>query len=227
MNSIKCIAFDLDDTLLDTSHTLVPAASQKACQAMIDFGLECKLQECLDLRQSLAESLSHTEIFPEIVNRFPCKDPKSAVEAALKNFYGPEVPSYMNPMPGVIENLEYLKGKYKLFIVTMGQEETQKKKIEALRISHYFEKIYIVNGFKGDKKQQAFENIVLENNIQTHELLSIGNRISSEIHDANVIGAKTCFFAFGEHKNEKRRSAFDTPHFTVKNHRELLSTCEL
>ncbi len=227
MSSIKCIAFDLDDTLLDTSHTLVPAASQKACQAMIDLGLECKLQECMDLRQSLAESLSHTEIFPEIANRYPCKDPKSAVEAALRHFYSPEVPSFMNPMPGVIENLEYLKGKYKLFIVTMGEEETQKKKIAALRISHYFEKIYIVNGFKGHKKQTAFENIVLENNIKNSELLSIGNRISSEIHDANVIGAKTCFFAFGEHKNEKRLSSFDNPHYTVKNHRELLSTCEL
>lgn len=227
MNSIKCIAFDLDDTLLDTSHKLVPEASRQACQAMIDFGLQCSLDECMDLRKAMAENHSHTEIFSEIANRYSCKNPVAAVESALQKFYMPQVPDLLTPMAGVIENLEYLQVKYKLYIVTMGELATQNKKIEALRISHYFQKIYVINGFKGLKKQEAFEDIIKTNGIQPHELLSVGNRISSEIHDANILGAKSCFFAFGEHKNEKRVSRFDEPLYTIKNHRELLSTCEL
>lgn len=227
MSSIKCIAFDLDDTLLDTSGILVPEASRRACQAMINYGLECELQQCLDLRGQLTIDHSHTEIFPIIAERYSCTQPEQAIAAAIREFYNPEIPDFLPPLPGVIENLEYLSTKYQLFVVTMGNQATQLKKVNALKISHYFEKIYVVDSLQQQKKRKAFEDIIASHNIQPEELLSIGNRISSEIRDANVLGAKSCHFYFGEHRDEPFGTPFDKPHFIIKNHRELRSTCNL
>lgn len=47
MAAIKCIAFDLDDTLVDTSQLLVPLAARQACEAMINNGVKGDIDTCL------------------------------------------------------------------------------------------------------------------------------------------------------------------------------------
>ncbi|MNJ93233.1 putative HAD-hydrolase YfnB [compost metagenome] len=227
MSDIKVIAFDLDDTLLDTSALLVPLASQRACEAMIAAGVNCTLEQCMKDRHSLASSQSHTEIFTSIANRYGTNQNGKAIHDALEQFYNPEIPMALPLLAGAIENLQELKRKYKLYLVTMGVPDAQKRKVMALNIEQLFNGIYILNGFIGEKKEDAFKDIIEREKIQPHQLLSIGNRLSSEIRDAKRCGSRTCYFAHGEHVGEIPQFPEDNPDFTIANHKELIPTCAL
>lgn len=227
MQKYKSIAFDLDDTLLDTSGLLVPMAAQKSCEAMLAAGLRCQLEECLQMRRELAAELSHTEIFTQIVNHFGTNQKGKAIHDALEKFYNPEFPDVLPLMTGAEENLQRLSKNYTLFLVTMGSPEAQNRKIKALNIEKYFSKVYILNGFIGERKESAFLDIVKNMNHKPQELLSIGNRLSSEIRDGKKVGADTCYFAYGEHVGETPRVPEDHPDFTINQHKDLIPACGL
>ncbi len=223
----RSIAFDLDDTLLDTSGLLVPAAARRACQAMINAGVPCDLSTCLEIRQEMAADHSHTDIFKTIAHRFGAQQNLSAIESALEAFYNPEIPTTLPLLPGSLANIEKLKTSYQLYLVTMGSEKAQREKIKALNIERHFKKIYILNGFKGEKKEQAFLEILRIEGHSSHQLLSIGNRLSSEIRDGKRVGADTCYFAYGEHLGETPQFPEDNPDYTISHHKDLIITCGL
>jgi putative hydrolase of the HAD superfamily len=126
-----------------------------------------------------------------------------------------------------LENILNLKSKYNLFLVTMGTHETQSQKIKALGIANHFQKIYILNGFVGERKESAFRDIIGHSGHSADQMLSIGNRLSSEIRDGKKIGADTCYFAYGEHLGEEPQLPEDRPDFTISHHKELITTCGL
>lgn len=223
----RSIAFDLDDTLLDTSGLLVPEAARRACQAMISAGVNCDLRSCLQLRQEMATSQSHIDIFKQIEHHFGAPENLSAVQDALEVFYNPPIPPVLPLLPGSLANIETLKISYQLYLVTMGSEKAQWEKIKALNIERHFKKIYILNGFKGEKKTQAFLDILQNEGHPSHQLLSIGNRLSSEIRDGKRVGADTCYFAYGEHLGEVPQYPEDQPDYTISHHRDLIVTCGL
>jgi putative hydrolase of the HAD superfamily len=109
----------------------------------------------------------------------------------------------------------------------MGVYEAQVKKIKALNIEKYFKKIYILNGFVGERKETAFREIIRMTAHQPSELLCVGNRMSSEIRDGKRCGADTAYFAYGEHVGEKPAFPEDVPDFTVESHKELITKCQL
>lgn len=227
MSLIKSIAFDLDDTLVDTSGLLVPLASQRACEAMINAGVCCSLEECMAMRHELASNLSHTEIFTQIANRYGSNQMGKAVHDALDEFYNPEVPAVLPLLAGATDNLLALKERYNLYLVTMGSFEAQVEKIQALQIEKFFKKIFILNGFIGEKKEFAFREILKAEGHAPSDLLSIGNRLSSEIRDAKRLGSATCYFAHGEHIGEIPQFPEDHPDFTIQHHKDLIQVCGL
>ena len=227
MSAYKVLVFDLDDTLLDTSGLIIPQAVENSCKAMLDRGLQCSMPECLEMRANLAKGMSHTKIFAEIADRYGCKDRDGAVQAAIHEFYNPAVPAHLPLLPGAMENLEALKSKYSLYLVTAGTNEAQEKKVAAIGVAHYFKKVFILESVSGAKKDQAFREILELEKIHPKELLSIGNRLSSEIRHAKLCGCDTCYFAFGEHVGEVPEVPEDNPDFTIHFHHELIAACNL
>lgn len=223
----KAIAFDLDDTLLNTSGLLVPQAAEKACLSLISVGAQCSVEECLNLRAKLAHTLSHPEIFGFIADEYQCPERELGLQLAILDFYNPDIPATLPLIEGALENLQNLSQRYDLFLVTMGIRQAQEKKIQALGIKDYFKKIYILDSLRGERKKLAFEDILKESDCQPDQLLSVGNRLSAEIRDAKLIGAQTCYFPFGEHIGESPTQKHDYPDFTIQRHSDLIKTCHL
>jgi putative hydrolase of the HAD superfamily len=194
---------------------------------MIAAGLQCSLGECLQLRQELSVLHSHTEIFNRILDNYGATDRSRAMEGALDAFYNPFVPAHLPLLSGALDNLEKLKKNYNLYLVTMGSPEGQKRKIASLDIEKHFKKIFIVDSLSGHRKEEAFREILREEGHAPEELLSVGNRLTSEIRDGKKVGATTCYFAYGEHVGEKAVVPEDHPDFTIYHHRELIAACGL
>lgn len=227
MSAIKCIAFDLDDTLLDTSQLLVPMAARRACEEMLAHGVNSDIDTCLAWRASKAAELSHQEIFESFIQKYGTSSPEAALEAAMKAFYNPQVPAKLPLMEGAQENLTKLGTRYSLYLVTSGEPAAQMSKIKALQIEAYFKKIYLVDTFKKQNKKEAFIDILARENLQPEQLLSFGNRLSQEIRQAKICGARTCYFCHGEHVGEKPEQREDYPDFTIYKHQEFIRACGL
>ncbi len=235
MKKLKCLAFDLDDTLLDTSGILLPKASLQACETMISLGLNCTTDQCLQWRSQLAKEMSHREIFLEIAKKFGCRpdsrwesqDIQPMARAGIDSFYNPDIPKNLPLLPFALENLMTLSKTYTLFLVTSGAPLTQNKKVDAAGVRGFFKKVYTLDGFKGEKKRSAFENIITSEKINPDQLLSIGNRLFEEIRQAKQLGGQTCYFKYGDHVGEVPQVPEDHADFTVLSHQELIFTCQL
>ncbi len=225
--AIRAIAFDLDDTLLDTSGKLSPQAAQNAFQILIDAGLNLTLEECEQKRTEMIRTISHKEVFEKLAQDFGTETTQAATPRATKAFYEPDVPEKLHLLSGALENLEYLSQNYALYLVTAGNASAQKQKIAALRIGHFFKKIFIVNSLVKERKIHSFQKILELENIASSKLLCIGNSLSSEITDAVQLKAKSCFFDFGEDRGQIEQLTKLNPDFRVKEHKELISVCQL
>lgn len=224
---IHSIAFDLDDTLLDTTGLLVPQASQDAFQILIDAGLRLDLKTCEEQRLSLIRSISHKDVFKKLAHEHGNAATQAAVELANRAFYHPRLPEKLDLLPGALTNLDVLSKKYNLYLVTAGFQDAQSAKIKSLGIADYFKKIFVVNSLISEKKFMAFKMILNDENIKPDELLCIGNSLASEIKDARQIGAWACYFEFGEDRGTVPKEPEFQPHFHVKTHQELIAACQL
>lgn len=224
---IRSIAFDLDDTLLDTTGLLVPQASQEAFEILIKAGLSLDLKTCEEHRLNLIKTVSHKDVFKKLAQEYGTAATQEAVELANKAFYHPRLPEKLELLPGAEENLIELSKKYNLYLVTAGFQDAQTAKIKSLDIVHHFKKIFVVNSLNSEKKFTAFKIITEEDQIHPQQLLCIGNSLASEIKDARQLGAWACYFEFGEDRGSVPHEPEFQPHFHIKSHRELITTCQL
>ncbi|MBX2987681.1 MAG: HAD hydrolase-like protein [Bdellovibrionaceae bacterium] len=224
---IRAIAFDLDDTLLDTTGLLLPAAARRACEVMRDKGLNCSLETCLQWRAELSTRFSHKEIFRKIAERAGHGENSSLGEAGMRSFYHSPIPDSLPLLEGADEVLKSVHGRYKMFLVTSGETETQWNKVRATGLTARFQEIFVVDKMRSENKRDVFHRILRQENLRPDELLSVGNRLAEEIRQAKELGARTCYFEYGEHVGERIEKAEDKPDFTVRAWKDFLRTCRL
>lgn len=224
---IKVIAIDLDDTLVDTSGLLVPNAARAACEAMRKAGLNADLKDCLQWRAELAPNHSHKDIFRLIAEKAGARDPALLGDIGSDVFYNPPIPSPLPLLAGADDVLRELQSRVRLYLVTSGAPETQWKKVRAANLDGRFEGLYVVDKFKGESKETAFQKILSRAGISSAEFLSVGNRLREEIRCAKKLGGHTCYFEYGEHLGETPESPHDHPDFRVSSWEGFLKECRL
>ena len=224
---IRAIAFDLDDTLIDTSGILAPKATLDAFKILLDSGLSLTIEDCERIRLELIKSVSHKDVFEHLAKTHGTQQTESALQQAVDAFYSPVLPEKLPLLPGALDNLKYLKPKYPMYVVTAGFEVAQNDKIKTLGIKNFFKQIFVINSLAKQRKKDSFLKILELEKIKPEELLCIGNSLSSEIKDALSIGAKTCYFQFGEDRGEVDQEFYKKINYRVTNHFDLIETCEL
>lgn len=92
---------------------------------------------------------------------------------------------------GTFEILDYLKGKYKLHIITNGFEEIQSKKMMNSNIYHYFDKV-ITSESVGVKKpnSKVFTYALDLAKADKENSIMIGDNIEADINGALKVGMK-------------------------------------
>lgn len=98
----------------------------------------------------------------------------------------------LRPMPGAMELLDQLKGKYKLGLLTNGSPSLQRHKIELSQIEPYFDAIAISGEVRiGKPKPGIFDWLCEQAGVVNDEAVMVGNSLGRDIKGAQNAGMRS------------------------------------
>ncbi len=223
----QTLIFDLDDTLIPTSEVLIPQAAQHVFQLLSENGLKWSFSQFEEYRKKHIVQHSHREIIKMLIEEKKLGPKGHIYESCMKAFYHASLPNEIPLLPGAKDNLEQLTKNYRLFLLTGGDENTQKQKLIKAKIQDYFTEVVVAGAAWRYNKKAVIENWLQKNQLLADKTLSIGNRLNDEIRASKILGLSTCHFKYGEHADETPQDHFENADFEINNHSELIKTCKL
>lgn len=169
-DSKALVVFDLDDTLIDTRHALLPDALRRTAAAA---GLPV---ERLDAKgKTIDEVLAGADL------------PADRREAAAAAWYAPEVPP-LAPLPGAREVLGALRGRVHLVLLTRGRPERQRNKIAACGLGPLFDAVVIRPIGEPGSKRDDLEALIERHALPPGRCAVIGDDERDELAHALALG---------------------------------------
>jgi len=225
MAKIKAIIFDLDDTLYDCTDRLREAAHRRAAEAMVEAGLPLTLEQAYQMQiRMMQEHGPRFRAFARIAEMYG--KGSDFVHKVMRAYNKDEV-SEIRPFPDVMPTLTELRGMgLKLFLVTSGLYARQEKKIELLGLADSFDRIIINDDDMGITKQECYVHLMQDNGLKPEEVLSVGDRIHSEIKICNLLGMTTAQMVRGRFKDLIPSTELERPDFKIRDISELLTVLQ-
>jgi HAD superfamily (subfamily IA) hydrolase, TIGR02254 len=99
-------------------------------------------------------------------------------------------------MPGAVEMLQKLSGRYRLFICSNGTQRVQDGRIESAGIAPYFEKIFVSEHMGSNKpERQYFERCFREiPDFKRSNAIILGDSLTSDIRGGKNAEILTCWY---------------------------------
>jgi FMN phosphatase YigB (HAD superfamily) len=213
---IRALFFDLDDTLFDCCGQLVEAAHRDAIDAMIRCGLDADADEALIRRLAIHEASPGCDIDCELAESYGAGGNEAIIRAGRDAFYDRDV-GEITLFNGACEMLERLRKEHLLFLVTVGAVRTQAEKVKKLGLLRMFTEVAYLDVERGLSKKSAFYHLVKKYSLDPAECVAIGNRVDSEIRDANSAGMKTVLITKGEFAHLAPKDKNEEPDYRVEN----------
>ncbi len=221
--NIKAIIFDLDDTLFDCTGMLAENARKRAARAMVSAGLPCSFDEAYKKIRKISERLGPREsVFDRLCEEFDIKGRKmeGIVKAGL-DAYNSDTVEEISLFEDVPETLDMLKEKYKLILVSSGIYSRQQKKIDMLGLRKWFDMIVIHDIEKDPPRKLIFRDILKKLGLKPEEVVSVGDRIHSEIKICNELGISTVRILHGRFRHMKPKNELEEPDYEIKKIGEI------
>jgi putative hydrolase of the HAD superfamily len=201
------LIFDMDDTLYD-ERTYVDSG----LRAVASYGEErfgWNSVDSFNYMQHILETSGRGRIFDLwLASHGRCT--RSLVKACVK-VYRHHAPS-LRLTPGVEGLLEQLSSDYSLYLVTDGHKIVQHKKVEALGISRFFQKVLITHryGIRNAKPSTyCFELIRRREKCLWEDMVYIGDNPEKDFVNLNPLGVKTIRVNTGVYRNVKAKPGYD------------------
>ena len=194
---IRAIAFDLDDTLLDTSDCLAPAANLEAARALVGAGLEVPLDVVQRWRSRVDRRLPADRVDEAVCRMLGESRPEVAAAGRRAYFQrGTKLRRQsLRLFPGVRSLLTRLARERDLFLVTWGEPSTQRTKIRLLRLRRWFREVIIVDRRTSSDKTHAIKGLLHRRGLIPGQLLVVGDGWSQEIAAGHRLGTRTCWIS--------------------------------
>lgn len=197
---IQNFFFDLDDTLFDFH-----AAEHRAVSlTLTHFGIApteemCALYSKLNLEQwkRLEKGeITRTEVKINRFARFFEQTGLAVIPEDAAKFYETRLSEGYFFMPGALELIQSLYGRYRLYIVTNGTARVQQGRIADAGIEKYFDGIFISELIGADKPSKAFFEACFEKIPDFHKekTVLVGDSLSSDIRGGKNAGLFTVWY---------------------------------
>lgn len=219
---IKYILFDLDGTLIDfiKGEKMAFIDTIKKYMNYIPSDLECKKFSDINeyyfnefKEDRMDRKTFHFNRFKEIYEYL-----KYDGDILNSNEYYINSLKYQAELyDDVLDILNYLKNKYRLFIASNGMTSVQIKRLEIANINNYFEKNYISEDIGYNKPDIEFFNYIFNdlNDFDKDKYIIIGDRIDSDILGAINSGIKSIYL------NRDNNSYDGKPDYEIKSLLEI------
>jgi len=217
---IRCVIFDLDDTLYDCLGQRVRPAHRHAAEAMVASGLKATVEKVYHARLRAFHTdpmLRHIDA--EVIRQFGAENPEAVSKAAHDAYFACPV-GKLTLFRGTAPLLHTLRRNgVRIFITTFGDVETQHAKVKALGLhtEAAIEKIYYADRAKRMTKESAFRQIQSGTGIPPNQILVVGDRPMSEIRAAKTLGMHTVRLRRGEFASQKPADKLERADFEITN----------
>ncbi len=221
---IKCVFFDVDDTLFDSTG-LTEKARRAAIDAMIEVGLSVTPENGYELLMEIVKKYgsNYGKHFDALLDEFKMEWNPMIIAAGVYAYHRIKF-AYLRPFPEVIPSLIELKKRdLKLGIVSDGDSIKQWDKIIRLGLQNFFDVVVTSEETGAEKPDSKIYEVALEKSkCKPKNSLMVGDRIIKDIFGAKRVGMLTVRFLHGKYKEEKPHSEEETPDFQIKRFRELI-----
>ncbi len=221
---IRCVIFDLDDTLYDCFGQRVRVAHRHAAQAMVEAGLKAGVEAVYRARmRAFRHDPMLRHIDAEVCRRFAASDPEAVSHAAREAYFHCPV-GKLTVFSGTLPLLRHLhRHGVRSFVVSFGEPKIQHAKIEALGLKNHpwIERILYADRDKLLTKEAAFRQIQHELGLPAEQMLVVGDRAMSEIRAGNELGMHTVRIRRGEFAAQEPQAPEEEPDYVVNNISEV------
>lgn len=196
----RAILLDVDGTLLDFKQ----AETDGMRVVLKAYGFE-PTQDRLNLYHQINEqawaAFERGEVTKEqlVSGRFVDffgKLGKKVDGSKAEELYRAQLDSSAVLIDGALEICGYLKERYELYIVTNGTSSTQYKRLAASGLDQFVKDIFVSEDAGSQKPQKKYFEYCFSriSGIQPHEMLLVGDSISSDILGGFRAGTATCWY---------------------------------
>jgi len=214
---IKCVLFDIDDTLYDTSLQM-SEARLNAVKAMIEAGLPANIEMAYRVLEEIVKEYGrhYNQHFDRLLERLGLKwNPR--VIAAGVTAYRETSSVYLKPYSDTVPTLLKLRESgRKLGVVSEGRAVKQWQKLIQLGIQHLFDRVLVSEEVKEDTvTPEMFRLVLKELGAFPEETVFVGNRLDTDILCANKTGVISIRMRKGEHRVEEPKSPEMAPKYEI------------
>ncbi len=225
---MRCVVFDVDDTLYDASFQM-STARLNAIRAMIEAGLPANIEIAYRvLEEIVRESGRHyNRQYDELLERLGLGwNPR--VIAAGVIAYRETSSAYLKPYPDTVSVLLKLRESgYKLGIVSEGRAVKQWQKLIQLGVQHLFHRVVISEEMKADTvTPEMFNRLLGDLGVSSGEAVFVGNQPDTDILCANKVGLVSVRMRKGKHRVEEPKSPEMTPKYEISKLSEIFDVLE-
>lgn len=195
----RSIFIDLDDTLWaftenarDTFEEMYHRYRFERYFQSFDHFMELYVPKNLELwdlygRHEISKDELNARRFSYPLLQVGVDDP-ALVKAYSDGFFA-AIPYKRKLMPHAMEALEYLSGKYRLYILSNGFRELQEQKMRSAGILHYFRKIVLSEDIGAHKPFPAIFNFAMSaTQSEFRTSLMIGDNWKNDVAGARDVG---------------------------------------
>ena len=221
---VRCVIFDLDDTLYDCMGQRVRPAHRHAAQAMVDAGLKARVEAVYRARmRAFHKDPMLLHIDAEVCRQFHADDPETITAVARDAYFHCPV-GKLTLFSGTRPLLRFLKKSgVRNFIVSFGEPSIQRAKIKALGLDkeRAVEAVFYADRDRMLTKAAAFRKIQKTTRLPAGQILVVGDRPMSEIRAGKELGMHTVRIHRGEFVSQSPAGPEEEPDYVVRNIAEI------
>jgi FMN phosphatase YigB (HAD superfamily) len=221
---IRCVIFDLDDTLYDCLGQRVRATHRHAAQAMVEAGLKADAEAVYRARMRAFRTdpmLRHIDA--EVSRHFGAENPEEISRIAREAYFNCPV-GKLTLFRGSLPLLRFLaKRGVRNFVVSFGEPKIQHAKVKVLGLDREpsVERIYYADRSNVLTKEAAFRKIQKRTRLTPSEILIVGDRPAREIRAGKELGMHTVRLRHGEFKSQMPVGPEEEPDHVIGNISEV------